>query len=48
MVLMEDLDHFKQFAGTMMALVRADGKVVEMEEEAMREIITEVRRWRGI
>lgn len=48
MMLMDDLDHFKQFAGIMMALVRADGKVVELEEAAMRDIIGEVRRWRGI
>jgi uncharacterized tellurite resistance protein B-like protein len=47
-MLMEDLDHFKEFAGTMMTLVRADGHLDEMEDAAIREIIAEVRRERRI
>lgn len=46
--LTEDLDHFKEFTGTMMALVRADGHLDEMEEAAVRDIIAVVRKEQGI
>jgi tellurite resistance protein len=46
--LTEDLDHFQEFAKTMMTLVRADGHLDEMEDVAVREIIAEVRNKQGI
>jgi len=46
--LTEDLDHFKEFARTMMTLVRADGYLDEMEDVAVREIIAKVRKEQGI
>ena len=48
LTLTEDLDHFRNLAGTMMTLIRADGRIDRMEDVAVREIIAEVRTWRGI
>lgn len=46
--LAEDPDRFKRFAGTMMALVRADGVLHETEADAVRDIIAAVRSRRGL
>lgn len=45
--LTNDLDRFRRFTRTMMLLVHADGRLDKAEAEAVRDIISAVRRERG-